>query len=433
MLHAKPKQISNWIENEFHCLLQLVEGEQYDNVKWDNKWFVDDDKEDFVEEEFINTEPNHCVSTPKISDEKRKEIREKARESSQKLNQLREEEIQGYKSAIEALEDKYGKILTQNKDLLDKVNKQSERIKHLEGSVKSLDSTECKNKIIKLEDRLKIAENKLNSNFLKEVSDDDNLDIKEKIAKLEGDNLIVEEDIKKIQKDLDKQCKNNAKKIENSKIELNEFLDKRVDDLKKNFEEEFKKLAKEDKRDISKEEQFIKDCVDDYFKEKHNTIIAKENENWGQDDSFETFSVHEEDQSKAKEPTPFQFVRKKSTSTPQLNTETLPDDLQHLIVGDSIVQGIKNQQFHKGQNTKVISLRGRGLQEVRKYFQSVLLEGSQPKNIFIHVGSNDVLNDTAENFIKEYETLIEEIKIKFQDSKLFVSLIIQKVNNEHFN
>ena len=96
-------------------------------------------------------------------------------------------------------------------------------------------------------------------------------------------------------------------------------------------------------------------------------------------------------------------------------------------------QGIKNQQFHKGQNTKAISLRGKGLQEVRKYFQSVSLEGSQPKNIFINVGSNDVLNDTAENFIKEYETLIEEIKFKFQDSKLFVSLIIRKVNNEHFN
>ena len=181
-----------------------------------------------------------------------------------------------------------------------------------------------------------------------------------------------------------------------------------MNDLKKNFEEEFKKLAKEDKRDISKEEQFIKDCVDDYLKEKHNTIIAKENENWGQDDSFETFSVHEEDQSKAEEPTPFQFVSKKSISTPQLNTETLPDDLQYLIIGDSIVQGIKNQQFHKGQNTKVISLRGKGLQEVRKYFQSVLLEGSQPKNIVIPVGSNDILNDTAENFIKEYETLMKK-------------------------
>ena len=53
----------------------------------------------------IVSEPNHCVSTPKISDEKRKEIREKARESSHKLNQLREEEIQGCKSAMEALED----------------------------------------------------------------------------------------------------------------------------------------------------------------------------------------------------------------------------------------------------------------------------------------------------------------------------------------
>ena len=165
---------------------------------------------------------------------------------------------------------------------------------------------------------------------------------------------------------------------------------------------------------------------------KRNTtqLLPRRTEHWGQDDSFETFSVDEEDQSKA-EPTPFQFVGKKSTSTPQLHTETLSDDLQHLIVGDSIVQGIKNQQFYKGQTTKVISLRGKGSQEVRKYFQSVSLEGSQPKNIFIHVGSNDVLNDTAEKFKKEYETLIEEIKIKFQDSKLFVSLIIQKVNNEN--
>ena len=77
MLHAKSKQIYHWIEKEFPCLLHLVEGEKYANVKWDNKWFVDDDKEDVVEEEAINTEPNHCVSTPKIPDKKVKKSEKK--------------------------------------------------------------------------------------------------------------------------------------------------------------------------------------------------------------------------------------------------------------------------------------------------------------------------------------------------------------------
>ena len=43
------------------------------------------------------------------------------------------------------------------------------------------------------------------------------------------------------------------------------------------------------------------------------------------------------------------------------------DNLHYLVVGDSVVQGIDEQLFHKGKNNKVVSLRGKGIERVRKF------------------------------------------------------------------
>ena len=68
-------------------------------------------------------------------------------------------------------------------------------------------------------------------------------------------------------------------------------------------------------------------------------------------------------------------------------TDRRPIDLQHLIIGDSIIQGIKEQVFHKRQRTKVVSLKGKGINEVRNYIERMSLQGKDPQNIIIHVGS----------------------------------------------
>ena len=42
------------------------------------------------------------------------------------------------------------------------------------------------------------------------------------------------------------------------------------------------------------------------------------------------------------------------------------NDIHHLIIGDSIIQRIKGSLFHKGKNTQVVSLRGKGVTEVKE-------------------------------------------------------------------
>ena len=61
-----------------------------------------------------------------------------------------------------------------------------------------------------------------------------------------------------------------------------------------------------------------------------------------------------------------------------------------MLTGDSIVQEIKEQIFHKGQRTKVVLLRSQGINEVREHIERMSLQGKDPQNIIIHVGSNNL-------------------------------------------
>ena len=66
------------------------------------------------------------------------------------------------------------------------------------------------------------------------------------------------------------------------------------------------------------------------------------------------------------------------------------DNIAHLIIGDSIIQGINENKFHKNFGMKVASLRGKGIIEVHEYLDQVIFKRGNPKNIIIHTGSNDV-------------------------------------------
>ena len=70
------------------------------------------------------------------------------------------------------------------------------------------------------------------------------------------------------------------------------------------------------------------------------------------------------------------------------NPSNNENDIHHLIIGHSIIQGIKGSLFHKGKSTQVVSLRGQGVTEVKEYIQKM---STQPKNIIIHCGSNDLI------------------------------------------
>ena len=103
------------------------------------------------------------------------------------------------------------------------------------------------------------------------------------------------------------------------------------------------------------------------------------------------------------------------------------DNLHNLIIGDSIVQGIDEQLFHKGKNNKVASLRGKGIEQVRKLFEE--FHGKDPLTIVIHVGSNDLTKDSPEAVNRAFESLVEYVKHKFINSQILISFPLEGVDN----
>ena len=61
------------------------------------------------------------------------------------------------------------------------------------------------------------------------------------------------------------------------------------------------------------------------------------------------------------------------------------------------------------------------------------LQGKDPQNIVVHVGSNDLNHYSQELLSKEFEDLIEYIQEKHRFSKILISLVLQKMGNYQFN
>ena len=78
----------------------------------------------------------------------------------------------------------------------------------------------------------------------------------------------------------------------------------------------------------------------------------------------------------------------KVTSTPAINITH--ESIEHLIIGDSLVQGIKENLFHKNATTKVLPLKGKGIKEAYEFVDKAIFTKGKPKNIITHIGSNDL-------------------------------------------
>ena len=69
------------------------------------------------------------------------------------------------------------------------------------------------------------------------------------------------------------------------------------------------------------------------------------------------------------------------------------DNLHHLIMRDSVIQGTDEQLFHKRKNNEVVfSPRGKGIKHVRKFLESFY--GKDPRTVNIHTRSNDLTKDS---------------------------------------
>ena len=104
--------------------------------------------------------------------------------------------------------------------------------------------------------------------------------------------------------------------------------------------------------------------------------------------------------------------------------------LEHLIIGDSIIQNISSDKFHKGKKTKIITQRGKGIDNVMDYLHQTELD---LKNLIIHTGSNDIANMDIDNVKEKFESLFDIIIKKFKNSKVYISVPINRYGNSSFN
>ena len=122
----------------------------------------------------------------------------------------------------------------------------------------------------------------------------------------------------------------------------------------------------------------------------------------------------------------------KATSTPDDNI--IHESVEHLIIGDSLVQGIKETLFHKNATTKVVSLTGKGIKEVYEFLDKAIFTEGKPKIIIIHIGSNDLTKvksvEEGKNLEIIYEEMISMVKKKFDSSKIIISMVINRFNEE---
>uniref|UniRef100_A0ABM0M3A0 Uncharacterized protein LOC102805076 n=1 Tax=Saccoglossus kowalevskii TaxID=10224 RepID=A0ABM0M3A0_SACKO len=137
-------------------------------------------------------------------------------------------------------------------------------------------------------------------------------------------------------------------------------------------------------------------------------------------------------------PNPFHVLSMENTSTNQVASEDNKSKsfqsvkyrknygtrtIQTLIVGDSMLKNIDPRRMYK--QTFIKTLRGRKIADIDAYIQNYAVEDIQ--NIVIHAGTNNISDGcTIESCIKDYTTMVDNIKQKYPSTKICISSITQR-------
>ena len=81
----------------------------------------------------------------------------------------------------------------------------------------------------------------------------------------------------------------------------------------------------------------------------------------------------------------------------------------------------------------MVALRGKGIKEAYEFLEKTVFTKGKPKNIIIYTGSYDltkVKSDKEGNSAIKHEELISVVKKKFGSSKIIISMVINRFNEE---
>ena len=302
---------------------------------------------------------------------------------------------------------KYIELIKENNELKDTIKKQHDRITSLEGLLTSL-KDQPKEKLDELTKRIKDLEDQLQKSKNSDVKTTD-YDT--------GDILLMKEEIEKNKKEIAKLKKTVEDKIQKVTQQTDSFIKKQTDDLKESVTDQLTEESSSiDKATTDKLNEAVNEHITNtarIIKEKVDEAVSKTDTShvpiWGVDtdseNDFENIDIQKKmTMGPRKPPTELYSERTTNKKEPPVYIQ---DNMEHLIIGDSIIQGINENKFHNSFGTKVVSLRGKGIIEVHEYLDKVLFKRGNPKNIIIHTGSNDIKKLTIDEMENRFEELIE--------------------------
>ena len=99
-----------------------------------------------------------------------------------------------------------------------------------------------------------------------------------------------------------------------------------------------------------------------------------------------------------------------------------------LTVGDSIVSGIEeNRIFRQWRKVKVKSFPGATIEDMYDYIKPLLKKC--PKNIMLHIGTNNTVNDTSRRVLDKIFSLKEFVEKALPDCNVCISNLTLRTDN----
>ena len=120
-----------------------------------------------------------------------------------------------------------------------------------------------------------------------------------------------------------------------------------------------------------------------------------------------------------------QSGRETSPTQEGINLDDLTNaDISNFVIGDSILKGILPRKLDYSRSTKVRTLRGKQLKDVRNVLATQDL--SSLRNLVIHIGTNDIPKQAGNELVDQFERTINEITARYPNLSIFISTILPR-------
>ena len=116
----------------------------------------------------------------------------------------------------------------------------------------------------------------------------------------------------------------------------------------------------------------------------------------------------------------------------QVLGETMEDDFETLLVGDSMVRGQLVEFCGRSSNSrrKRFCYPGAGLDDVTAVCDEVTTDADQNTLLIVHAGTNDVQTTRSEELLEKYRRMINRYKSKVDGKNIIISGILPRVDAE---